>query len=68
VQELIARIASAFKAPAVQVAAEMNQLMKERFDDHLFPEAAVVILAKKYNVPYSDFIPRLEKAVCGDRK
>ncbi|MDD1677000.1 MAG: DUF2240 family protein [Methanomicrobiales archaeon] len=68
VQELITRIASAIKAPPMQVAAEMNQLIKERFDDHLFPEAAIVILAKKYDIPYTDLIPRLEKAVCGNRK
>lgn len=68
VQELIARIAAAIKAPPTQVAAEMNQIIKERFDGHLLPEAAIVLLAKKYDIPCDEFLPRLDQSVCAIKK
>jgi hypothetical protein len=36
------------------VVSEMNRIIKERFDGNLLPAAALILLAKKYNVPFSD--------------
>jgi hypothetical protein len=37
-----------------EVVSEMNRIIKERFDGNLLPAAALVLLAKKYNVPFKD--------------
>jgi hypothetical protein len=53
-QELIGRIAQAQGMQETEVVAEMNRIIKERFDSNLLPAAALVLLAKKYNVPFKD--------------
>ena len=40
--------------PETEVVAEMNKVIKEQFDGNLLPPAALVLLAKKYRVPYED--------------
>jgi hypothetical protein len=32
----------------------MNRIIKEQFDGNLLPAAALVLLAKKYDVPFED--------------
>jgi hypothetical protein len=53
-QELIGRIAQAQGMQETEVVSEMNRIIKERFDGNLLPPAALVLLAKKYNVPFKD--------------
>jgi hypothetical protein len=53
-QELIGRIARARKVEETEIVAEMNRVIKDGFDTHLLPPAALVILAKKYNIPFED--------------
>jgi hypothetical protein len=53
-QELIGRIAKARSVEETAIVAEMNQIIKEGFDTHLLPPAALIILAKKYAVPFED--------------
>jgi len=53
-QELIGRIAHAQGMKETEVVSEMNRIIKERFDGNLLPAAALVLLAKKYNVPFKD--------------
>jgi hypothetical protein len=53
-QELISRIARARRVEETEVVAEMNRLIMERFDNNLLPPAALVLLAKQYNVPFHD--------------
>ena len=53
-QELIGRIAKAQGIQETEVVAEMNRIIKEQFDGNLLPAAALVLLAKKYNVPFKD--------------
>jgi len=53
-QELIARIAEAQRIQETAVVSEMNRIIKEQFDGNLLPAAALVVLAKKYNVPFKD--------------
>jgi hypothetical protein len=53
-QELIGRIAKARGMQETAVVSEMNRVIKEQFDGNLLPAAALVLLAKKYDVPFSD--------------
>ncbi|MDD1695319.1 MAG: DUF2240 family protein [Methanoregula sp.] len=52
--DLIDRIAKAQGIRETDVVSGMNQIIKEQFDGNLLPAAALVLLAKKYNVPFSD--------------
>jgi hypothetical protein len=62
-QELIGRIANAQGMQETQVVSEMNRIIKERFDGNLLPAAALVLLAKKYNVPFIDLQEALVSSV-----
>ena len=62
-QELIGRIAKARKVDETEIVAELNRVIKEEFDTHLLPPAALVILAKKYNVPFEDLQELLRKSL-----
>lgn len=61
VELLIDRIASLSEQSVPTVVAEMNRTIQERFDGYLFPEAAVLILAKRYRVPFEDLLSSLEE-------
>jgi hypothetical protein len=54
VQELIGRVAKTQGLEETEVVAEMNRIVKERFDGNLLPAAALVLLAKNYHVPFID--------------
>jgi hypothetical protein len=62
-QELIGRIARTQKKEETEVVAEMNRLIKQGFDGNLLPEAAVVIIAKRHNVPFEDKLEALKSSV-----
>ncbi|HZD43965.1 MAG TPA: DUF2240 family protein, partial [Methanomicrobiales archaeon] len=62
-QELLGRIATNANLPLAGVAAEMNQIVEEEFDGKVRAEAAALLLAKKYNVPFEDLLERLTAAV-----
>jgi len=53
-QELIGRIMKARSLPETEVVAEMNRVIREQFGGNLLPPAALVLLAKRYGVPYED--------------
>ena len=61
--DLIERIAKAQGIMETDVVSEMNRIIKERFDGNLLPAAALVLLAKKYNVPFLDKTEALTTAV-----
>lgn len=63
VQELIGRIARESKKEETEVVAEMNRLIRQGFDGNLLPEAAVVIIAKRHNVPFADKLEALTSSV-----
>jgi hypothetical protein len=60
---MISRIVKARGVPETDVVAEMNKLIKEQFDGNLLPPAALVLLAKKYRVPYEDLRDALTAAL-----
>jgi len=62
-QELIGRIAKARKIEETEIVAELNRIIKDGFDTHLLPPAALVILAKKYKVPFEDLQDALMKSI-----
>jgi hypothetical protein len=63
-QELIGRIAQAKGLLETEVVSEMNRIIKDQFDNNLLPAAALVLLAKKYQVPFID----LREALIGSVK
>jgi hypothetical protein len=63
IQEMIGRIAKARGMEETAVVSEMNRVIKEQFDGNLLPAAALVLLAKKYEVPFKDQRDALAGAV-----
>ena len=63
VQELLGRIMKTRGAPETEVVAEMNTIIRDKFGGNLLPPAALVLLAKKYNVRYEDLREALIAAV-----
>jgi len=62
-QQLINRIATARKVADTEIVAEMNKVIKDGFDTNLLPPAALVLLAKKYNVPFEDMLDTFRESV-----
>ena len=59
------RIAEAQGVSQQNVAAEMHALINDGFDGCLLPEAGVVILARKYGVPFEDLVEKLRESLSG---
>jgi hypothetical protein len=62
VQDLIGRIARARSLEETDVVAEMNRIIRENYDMHLLPPAALVLLARSYGVPFDDLLDALKGA------
>jgi hypothetical protein len=62
VQDLIGRIARARSLDETDVVAEMNKIIRERYDTHLLPPAALVLIAKSHGVPFNDLLDALKSA------
>jgi hypothetical protein len=62
VQDLIGRIARARSIEETEVVAEMNRIIREKFDMHLLPPAALVLIARDYNIPFDDLLDALKGA------
>ncbi|MDG6257623.1 MAG: DUF2240 family protein [Methanomicrobiaceae archaeon] len=67
VAALLERIAAQTGRGESAVAAELNDLVQKRFDGHLTGEAAVVVLARMYAVPFDDMLNDL-RAGLGRKK
>jgi hypothetical protein len=61
VQSLVDRVVQSSGKPETEIIAEMNRMKSKDFDDLLRPEAAVVILAKRYGVPVDEHIAALKE-------
>jgi len=57
ISQLMDRIVSHSGLSQEEVASRMNELITDRFDGKLRPSAALVILAKEFETPYTDLIP-----------
>jgi hypothetical protein len=62
-QVLIGRIVKATTMQETDIVAEMNQTIRDGFDSHLLPPAALILLAKKYGVPFEDLSDALLQGV-----
>lgn len=59
VQQMIDRIAAHEGKTQEDVAGRMNEIIKDRFDGNIRPEAALVILAKMTGTAFSDLVSDL---------
>jgi len=62
-QELLGRIVKERNVDETEIVAEMNLVIKDWYGTHLLPPAALVILAKKYNIPFEDLQGSLRQAL-----
>lgn len=62
VQDLIRRIARARSLEETDVVAEMNRIIRDNFDTHLLPPAALALLAKTSGVQFDDLLDALKDA------
>ncbi|MDD1719086.1 MAG: DUF2240 family protein [Methanoregulaceae archaeon] len=67
IETLIERIAREKNIPPAQLTGEMNQLILDGFEGHIRPEAAIVILAKKYRIETGDLLQALEASLLKNR-
>jgi hypothetical protein len=61
VSTLIDRMVKATGKKETELVSEINRMTSEDFDDLIRPEAAVMILAKRYSVRYDDLLPELKE-------
>ena len=61
VDDLLARISQQAGIARGQLVAELNRLIQERFGGNLRPEAAAVLIAKRYSVEFRDLLPALRE-------
>jgi hypothetical protein len=40
----------------------MNRIIRENYDTHLLPPAALVLLAKNHGIPFDDLLDALKSA------
>ena len=60
---LLVRIAGATGRSEREVAAEANRLVDLGFDGQLRPQAALVLLARRYGVPFEDLLASLREGL-----
>ncbi len=62
-QELMERIAAGRNLPLTEVTGETNTIIRQDFNENIRPEAALVILARRYKIPFEDLLPALRESV-----
>jgi len=70
IERLVSEIAARAGTEQRAIYAEMNMITHDHFDDRLLPEAAVVILARRYQVDVGTYREELMKSLIqqGDKK
>ncbi|KQC04491.1 MAG: hypothetical protein APR53_10630 [Methanoculleus sp. SDB] len=58
--DLVGRIARARSSEKAAIVAELNEMVQKNFDGLLRAEAAAVILARRYGVPFDDLLDDLK--------
>ncbi len=61
VQSLVDRVVKSSGMQETEIIAEMNRMKSKDFDNLIMPEAAVIILAKRYGVPVDEHIVALKE-------
>lgn len=62
-QELIQRIVQTKNMQETEVVSEMNRIIREDFDGHLLPAAALVLIARKNHIPFEDLREALRQSI-----
>lgn len=62
-QDMLGRIVTETGQTPQTVVSEMNTLIQKEFDGNIRPEAAIIIIAKKYNVGFEDMLPALRDQI-----
>jgi len=61
VKSVTDRIVKATGKKETEIVSEMNRLIAKDYDNLLRPEAAIVIIAKRYSVGFGDELPQLKE-------
>lgn len=62
-QDMIERVAQGSKKPVADIVAEMNRTIEKDFDGKLRPEAAIILVAKEYGIPFEDKLAELKESL-----
>lgn len=62
-EELLGRITSSTHKEPEEIIARMNEIITERFDGNLRPEAALVIVARQDGIEVTDLLSSLKETV-----
>jgi hypothetical protein len=62
-EQLLDRITGQTGKEPEEVVARMNELITERFDGNIRPEAALIIVAKRDNIQFMDLLDQLKQAL-----
>lgn len=63
IQTIAGMIAKQKEIEINAVISEMNAVIRDEFDGNLTPEAAIVILAREYGVPFEEYLFELKKSI-----
>ncbi|KAF5090865.1 DUF2240 family protein [Methanospirillum sp. J.3.6.1-F.2.7.3] len=62
-EQLLDRITRYARKEPEEIIAQMNQVKSDNFDGNIRPEAALVIVAKMYDIDVKDLLPSLKQAL-----
>jgi hypothetical protein len=58
---IIGRIMEKTSQSETEITAELNRVIRQEFDGLLWPEAAIILLARRHEVVFSDILPLLQE-------
>ena len=58
---IIGRILEKTSRSETEITAELNRIIREEFDGLLWPEAAIILLARRQEVAFDDILPLLRE-------
>jgi hypothetical protein len=58
---VIGRIMEKTSRSETELTADLNRIIREEFDGLLWPEAAIILLARRHEVAFDDILPLLRE-------
>ncbi len=58
---IIARIMKTTSRSETEITADLNRIIREEFDGVLWPEAAIILLARRHLIAFEDILPLLRE-------
>ncbi len=68
ISDLLTRISASTGRGEKEIVTDLNKIIDEKFDGHLCAEAAAVLLARHYGVPFEDLLNDLRSGVTGKKQ